>query len=75
MTVHLTDVQEQRLQSLAARNAMSADALAQQCVTRFLDDQEDLHAAMQPAWDDVAAGRLIDHDEVMAMMDDIIENG
>jgi predicted transcriptional regulator len=25
--------------------------------------------------DDVAAGRLLDHDDVMKMMDEIIENG
>jgi predicted transcriptional regulator len=75
MTVQLTDAQEQRLQQLAATTMQTADELAREGMERFLNYREELHVAVQQGLDDVAAGRLLDHDDVMKMMDEIIENG
>jgi predicted transcriptional regulator len=75
MTVQLTDAQEQRLQQLAATTMQTADELAREGMERFLNYREELHVAVQQGLDDVAAGRLLDHNDVMKMMDEIIENG
>jgi predicted transcriptional regulator len=75
MTVELTDAQEQRLHDLVAKTSLTADELARQGMDRFLSYREDLHLAVQQGLDDVAAGRLVDHEDAMKMMDEIIENG
>ncbi len=72
MTVQLTPVQEARLQNLAARTALTPDELVRGTVDRFLDQEEDFLAAIKRGDEDIAAGRLIEHDEVVARIEKLL---
>jgi len=74
MAVHLTPEQEQRLQHLAAETHRTADELAQEGVDRFLAYEEDLHATVKRGREDIAAGRLVEHEEVFARVEQLLRN-
>ena len=74
MPVQLKPEQEERLQHLAERTSRTPDQLAQEVVERFLADEEDLEAAVQRGREDIAAGRLIEHDEVLARIDRLLRD-
>jgi predicted transcriptional regulator len=69
MAVQLKPEQEQRLQQLAAQSGLTADEYLQQQVDSILEYQEDLAAAVKRGDEDIAAGRLLSHEEVFARID------
>jgi predicted transcriptional regulator len=75
MTLQLTAALEQRLAHLAAEVHRSPDELAQEAVDRFLTYNEELSAAVEIGRAAAARGEMVDHEEVMTMVDDIILNG
>lgn len=74
MAVHLTPSQEQRLQHLAAETHRTPDELVQDCMDRFLAYEEDLHAAVKRGREDIGAGRLVDHEEVFARVEQLLRD-
>jgi predicted transcriptional regulator len=74
MPVQLKPELEERLQQLAERTCVSPDELVQEAVGRLLADEEDLEAAVQRGREDIAAGRLIEHDEVFARIDRLLRH-
>ena len=75
MAVQLKPGQERQLQQIAAQGARSADELAQEAVDNFLAYNREFVAAVQEGLAAADRGELIDHEKVVAMMDDIVENG
>ncbi len=75
MTVHLTDAQELRLEHLASQFHQTPDQLAQEAVDRFLTYREQLTEAVEVGRASASRGELMDHKDVMEMMDEIISNG
>jgi predicted transcriptional regulator len=74
MNVQLTPGQEARLQQLAALTTLTPDELAQEGMDRFLTYEEDLVATVQRGREDIAAGRLVEHDEVFARIDQMLRS-
>lgn len=74
MSVHLTPEQEQRLEHLAAQTQRSADELAQQGMERFLAYEEDILATVKRGRDDIATGRLLEHEEVFARIEKLLQS-
>jgi predicted transcriptional regulator len=72
MVVELTSVQEERLQHLAAETNRSPRELVQEGFDYFLAYKEDIRATVKRGRDDIAAGRLIPHDEVFAEIDQLL---
>jgi len=72
MAVQLKPEQEQRLQNLASQSGLTADELVQQQIERFLDHQEDLTMAVKRGDDDVAAGRVLGHGEVVSRVEKLL---
>jgi predicted transcriptional regulator len=75
MTVHLAPEIEQQLQHLAAQVERTPDELAQEAVENYIHYRNHLVAAIHEGLAAADRGELHDHDEVMAMMDEIIANG
>ena len=72
MTVQLTAALQQELDHLAAERGLSADELAVRAIEGFVADQRDLDAAMRRSDADIAAGRVFEHDEVVARIDRLL---
>ncbi len=72
MTVQLTPEQEQRLQILADEMTMTPNELAQAGFSQFLDAQEYTMAMVRRGRADVAAGRLVEHDEVVGRIEKML---
>jgi predicted transcriptional regulator len=72
MAVQLKPGQEQRLQNLASRSGLTADELAQQQIERFLDYQEDLAMAVKRRDEDIAAGRVLAHSDVVSRVEKLL---
>ena len=66
MAVQLKPEQEERLKHLASQSGLTSDELLQQQLDRFLDYQDDLAMAVKRGDEDIAAGRVLEHDEVVA---------
>ncbi len=75
MTVHLAPEIELKLQHLADQVERTPDELAQEAVENYIHYREQFVAAVHEGLAAADRGELHDHDEVMAMMDDIIANG
>ena len=75
MTVHLAPEIEQQLQHLAARVERTPDDLAQEAVENYIHYRKHFVTAVHEGLAAADRGELHDHDEVMAMMDEIIANG
>jgi predicted transcriptional regulator len=73
MTVQLTPEQEQRLQNLATEMTMTPDELAQTGLNQFLDYQEETLLVVKRGRADIAAGRVVDHDEVFARIERMLD--
>lgn len=69
MAVQLKPEQEERLQHLAAQAGVTADEYLQQQVDSLLEYQEDLAVAVKRGNEDIAAGRLLSHDEAFARIE------
>lgn len=65
MAVHLTPAQEQRIQDLAAQAHRTPDEIAQEGMDRFLAYEEEVLAAVRRGDEDIKAGRLLEHQEVV----------
>jgi predicted transcriptional regulator len=74
MSINLTPALEQRLQHLAAETHRTPDEVAQEGLDRFLAYEEDLHATVTRGREDIAAGRLIEHDEVFARIENLLRS-
>jgi predicted transcriptional regulator len=66
MPLHLTPGLEQRLKRLAAQTGRAPEELAHEVLDRFVTEQEEILAAVKEGDDDIAAGRVLDHEEVVA---------
>jgi len=75
MAVQLKPEQEEQLEDFAAQSGRTTDELAQEAVDNFLAYRREFVAAVHEGLAAADRGELIDHDEVIVMMDDIIENG
>ena len=73
MAVQLKPGQEERLQHLASQSGLTPDELLQQQLDRFLDYQEDLARAVKRGDEDIAAGRVVEHDEVVARIEKLLQ--
>ena len=73
MAVHLTPALEQRLEHLAAQTERSADELLQQGMEHFLAYEEDILATVKRGRDDIA-GRLLEHEEVFARVEKLLQS-
>jgi predicted transcriptional regulator len=73
MTVQLTPSQEQRLEHLAGQLAITPTELAREGLDRFLDREEEMLLAVKRGDEDIAAGRLLEHDEVVARIEKLLE--
>jgi predicted transcriptional regulator len=74
MAVQLKPEQEQRLQQPAAQSGLTVDELLQRQLDSFLDYQEDLTMAVKRGDEDVAAGRVVEHDAVVARIDKLLQS-
>ncbi len=72
MTVQLTAALQQELNNLAAERGLSADELALRALASFVADQRDFDAAIARSNADIAAGRVSEHDEVVARIDRLL---
>jgi predicted transcriptional regulator len=75
MTVHLAPEIEHQLQHLAARSERTPDELAQEAVENYILYKKDFASSVQQGLAAADRGELHDHDEVMAMMEEIIAHG
>ena len=75
MVVQLKPGQEERLQHLASRSGLTPDELLQQQLDRFLDYQEDLAMAVRRGDEDIVAGRVVEHGEVVARIEKLLQGG
>lgn len=75
MTVHLAPEIEQQLQHLAARAERTPDELAQEAVENYILYKKNFAVSVHEGIAAADRGELHDHNEVMAMMDEIIANG
>jgi predicted transcriptional regulator len=74
MAVQLKPEQEQRLQHLASQSGLTMDELLQRQLDHFLDYQEDLAMAVKRGDEDIAAGRVLEHDEVVARIEKLLQS-
>jgi len=75
MTVQITDAQEQELGTIAVQAGVSVDEQAQRAVDHYLMWHKDFVAAVKVGLAEAERGELVDHEDVMKMLDDIIANG
>jgi predicted transcriptional regulator len=75
MTVQITDAQEQELSTIASQAGVSVDKQTQRAVDHYLTWRKDFVAAVKVGLGEADRGELVDHEEVIKMLDDIIENG
>jgi predicted transcriptional regulator len=73
MAVHITAALEQQLHHLAAESNLTADDLAQRALEDFVAYRLDLNEAVQRADEDIAAGRVFSHEEVVARIAHILK--
>jgi predicted transcriptional regulator len=73
MALQLTPALEQRLHHLAAMQDRTPDDLAEQLVEQSLAYEEDILATIQRGRDDVAAGRVFTHQEVVSRIEKLLE--
>jgi predicted transcriptional regulator len=73
MPVHLTPDLEQELQNLAAQSNSTADELAQRALEDFVAYRRDLNDAVKRGDEDITAGRVLDHDEVVARINRLLQ--
>lgn len=74
MAVQLTPALEQRLHHLAAIQDRTPDDLAEQLIEQSVAYEEDILATIQRGRDDIAAGRILTHEEVVARIEKLFES-
>ncbi len=73
MNSYLTPSQEVRLQNLAAHAERSPQEIAQEGMERFLAYEEEALAALRKSEEDVRAGRVMEHDVVVARIERLLQ--
>jgi predicted transcriptional regulator len=66
MALQLTPALEQRLEHLAAETNRSSNELAQSVMEAYVEDHEDLVAAVKEADEEFERGEFLPHEEVVA---------
>ena len=66
VTAHLPTGLAERLDALAARNERSRGWIVKQALAAWVDQEEERHRLTLEALADVDAGRVIDHEKVVA---------
>jgi predicted transcriptional regulator len=66
MPLRLTPELEQRLAQLASQSRRTPEQLTEEALDLFLTEQEEIFAAIKEGDDDIAARRVLDHEEVVA---------
>lgn len=70
MEVPLLPENEARLAEIAAKKGINANELAQEVLTRFLEDDSNFTAAVNAGLAAADRGQLIDHDDVVRNLRD-----
>jgi len=73
MPVQLKPELEDRLQHLAERTSRTPDELAEEGLERFIAYEEDLMMAVKRGNEDIAAGRVVEHEVVVARMEKLLQ--
>lgn len=74
MSLQLTPDLEAKLQHLATETHRSPDDLAQEGMEQFLAHEEDLLATVRRGREDLAAGRVHEHDAVVARVEALLHS-
>ena len=64
MKVHLSPEQEHQLLQLATRQGRDADALAQEAISRYLEEEARFIEAVKLGEEDLDRGEYLTHEEV-----------
>jgi predicted transcriptional regulator len=72
MNIQLSPSLEQDLRHLAAQANTTADDVAQRALEEFITYRRDLNEAVQRANADIAAGRVYEHEEVVARIETLL---
>ncbi len=64
MKVHLSPEQEHQLSQLAARQGRDADGLAQEVISRYLEEEARFIEAVKLGEEDFDRGQYLTHEEV-----------
>ena len=72
MAIEITPALEQDLEHLAVEYRTSVGELAQRALEEFVACEGDLCAAAKRGDADIAAGRLLDHEEVVERIDRLL---
>jgi predicted transcriptional regulator len=75
MTVQITEAQELELSTIASRAGVSVEEQTQRAVDHYLVWHKDFVTSVLEGRAAAERGELVDHAEVVAMLDDILENG
>ena len=75
MTLELTPALERSLEQIAGTSHRSAQELAVEAIEGYVAHQRSLIAAIEEGQAAAGRGDMVDHDDVMAMMDEIILHG
>jgi predicted transcriptional regulator len=73
MEVHLTPEQESKLCELASRKGRDADKLAQEVLDFYLKHEARFVEAVKRGISSADRGDLIEHDEVLARIDRLVQ--
>lgn len=73
LSVRLPDATKAQLDKLAGHTRRSKSFLASEAIAAYVQRELSIVAAIEEGVSSMQAGRLSDHDEVMAEMDAIIE--
>jgi predicted transcriptional regulator len=73
MPVQLKPELEDRLQHLAACTSRTPDELAEEGLERFIAYEEDLLMAVKRGNEDIAAGRVLEHEAVVARIEKLLQ--
>ena len=74
MAVQLTPALEQRLHQLAATQHRTPDDLAEQLMEQSVAYEEDILATIQRGRDDIAAGRVFTHEQVIERIEKLLQS-
>jgi len=73
MDVQFTPEQEAQISQIAQYNGTPADQLVKQAALRMLEEDAQIRAGIQRGIDQADRGELIDHDEVVARFERLLQ--
>jgi predicted transcriptional regulator len=74
-TAHIPLPLAQKIDESAARLERSPDWIMEQALAAWIDQEEERRRLLAEAFEDVRAGRLIDHDKVLAWAESLDTEG